>query len=97
MKKQIKVLKLTGYKVKGVSDLSMWGGGNASIEMKPFDVDKPTRANLLNNINDNGFGVQSINGAICDVYKNFEGTLEFLCQFVFGKVSENPLINYNQA
>ena len=82
-------LKFTDYEVKGVSDLTVWGGENACIEMKPFHVKSITKDNLLKNINDNGFGVESINGAICMIYKNFEGTLRYFKTVYVGSISEN--------
>lgn len=80
-------LKMEGYIVRGVSDLTHWGGGNACIEMEKFHVQKINKKVLLENINDNGFGVQSINGAICDIYENYEGREVFLKTTVVGKVS----------
>ena len=82
-------LKFTGYTIKGHADLTLWGGGNASIEMKPFNVKSIKEKTLLSNINDNGFGVQSINGAICDIYKNYEGTLRYFKSIEVGSVSDN--------
>ncbi len=90
-------LKRTGYTVKGISDLTPWGGGNACIEMSPFEVKNIRKITLLNNINDNGFGVEHINGAICNIYKNFEGVLRYYKTITIGKVSkntENYQINY---
>jgi|ERR1035437_1697558 hypothetical protein len=88
-KQKTLVLKMTGYMVKGTSDLTQWGGGNASIQMSPFKVDKIDKKTLLKNINDAGFGVESINGAICDIYEDYEGTLVFLKSVEVGKVSDS--------
>ena len=82
------ILKKTGYIVKGISDLTPWGGGNACIEMEPFAVKTIDTKTLLTNINDGGYGVQNINGAICDIYENYEGTLKFYKTVTVGKVSE---------
>ena len=81
-------LKFTGYTVKGISDLTPWGGGNACIIMDPFDVKKIDSKTLLKNLNDAGFGVEKINGAICHIYKNYEGTLRYLRTVIVGKVSK---------
>lgn len=86
-------LKKSGYIVKGVSDLTMWGGGNGCIVMEPFKLKKITKKNILNNLNDNGFGVQSINGAIVNIYENFNGYEVFLKQMVVGKINQNT-VNY---
>jgi len=86
-------LKLKGYTVKGIADLTLWGGGNGCIEMKPFFIGQKSIVNddklLLENCNDNGFGVQSINGAICDIFENYEGTLNFLETIEVGEISEH--------
>jgi len=89
-------LKLTGYTIKGISDLSLWGGGNACIEMDAFTVDNIDEKTLLNNINDAGFGVEKINGAICAIYENYEDTLKYIKSITVGKVSENTENTYNQ-
>jgi hypothetical protein len=60
-------LKKTGYTVKGTADLTLWGGGNASIEMQSFDVNSIDKKTLLDNINDNGF--LSVTG---DILKDIE-------------------------
>jgi hypothetical protein len=95
MKQDILTLKLTGYTVKGTADLTPWGGGNACIEMAPFNVKRIDKRTLLNNINDNGFGVQAINVAICDIYKNYEGTLQYLKTVEVGKISINTTLIHN--
>ena len=43
------------------------------------------------NFYDKGFRVQSINGAICDVYRNYQGTLKYARTLIIGKVSDNTL------
>ena len=88
-------LNFTDYVIKGISDLTAWGGGNACIEMKPFHV--KSLKEIKDNINDNGFGVESINGAICDVYLNYEGTLKYSKTITIGKVSEHTEECYNQG
>lgn len=89
------ILKKTGYTVKGTADLTLWGGGNASIEMKSFNVKNTSEKTLLKNVNDNGFGVESINGAVCDIYENFEGTLKYLKYVIVGKVTDSTLKCYD--
>lgn len=90
MAKSIK-LNFTNYRVAGVADVTMWGGGRACIEMTPFTVDKLDKTSLLEGINDGGFGVQSINGAVCDVSENFEGHLVFKESIAVGKVSKHTM------
>ena len=48
-------LKKTGYVVKGVADLTLWGDSNACIEMNPFKIKTLSEKVLLKNINDAGF------------------------------------------
>jgi len=89
-------LRKTGYRVKGISDLTLWGGENSSIMMKEFSVKNISKENLKKNLNDNGFGVESINGAICDIYENYEGTLRYLKTKTVGKVSERTEKHYEE-
>jgi hypothetical protein len=70
MKKSI-TLEKTGYVVKGTALLSLWGGGSGTIEMKPIYCNTLTKLETL--LNDNGFGCESIDGAIVDIYENFQG------------------------
>ncbi len=98
MKKKVEdtiVLKFTDYIIKGIADLTPWGGGIACIHMHPFHLSKITKKLLLENLNDSGFGVESINGAICEIYKNYEGTLIYQETMVVGKVSEYTHEMYN--
>jgi len=88
MEKQI-TLSFTDYKIKGVADVTPWGGGNACIEMDSFSAKSLKDEELLSKINDAGFGVESINGAICDIYENYEGTLKFLKTKRVGAISES--------
>ena len=89
-------LKKVGYQIKGVSDLTPWGGGNGCIDMKPFNTKTMRKAEVLANINDAGFGVESINGAICDVYILFEnGYKEYLKTMKVGTVSRYTRKYYN--
>ena len=85
------ILKLTDYVITGTADLTMWDGGNGSIEMEKFHVTK--LKDIKEMLNDNGFGVEKINGAVCNIYRNYEGTLKFSRTIYIGKVSENTLEN----
>ena len=87
-------LKQQGYLIKGVSDLTPWGGGNAAIQMTSFKVS--TLKEIKDGINDGGFGVENINGAVCDVYRLYKGNGEYDSDYsVFartlfiGKISDN--------
>jgi hypothetical protein len=88
-------LSFTDYVIKGIADVTAWGGGNACIEMASFHVKSPK--DIKDNLNDNGFGVASINGAICNVYLNYEGTLKYSKTITIGKVSEHTQEYYNQG
>lgn len=93
MEEKTITLKLVGYEIRGVSDVTPWGGGNACIEMKPFMLDAPDRKDIFESINDNGFGVESINGAIChihEVYADEWGNKmrKFVKTLTVGKVSK---------
>ena len=82
-------LKLTDYVIKGVADLNLWGGGKGSIQMDSFHIDKIK--DIKNNLNDAGFGVESINGGVCDIYRNYEGTLIYSRTIIIGKVTDSTL------
>jgi hypothetical protein len=95
-----KTLKLIGYYITGTADLTLWGGGNASIDMKPIKVDKLPEdlQELKSELNDNGFGVQEINGAIIDIYEYYEHDVKILIEqddmLVIGNVSDETIENY---
>jgi len=90
-------LKFTNYKVSGLADVFIWGGGRACIEMTPFTVTNLNKETLLEKINDGGFGVERINGAICDVSENFEGHLVFKETLTVGNVSEHTFDHYSEG
>jgi len=54
-----------GYMISGIAYVSMWGGGNGQIEMsKEFLPNElMSKDNMLRCVNDNGFGVESIDTA----------------------------------
>jgi len=90
-------LKLSHFEVRGVADVSPWGGGRGSIEMVPFKVASSTDKELLKaGLNDSGFGVESINGGVCDVYAVYsddDGTTakKFVETVIVGNVCEEVL------
>ena len=93
MEKKTITLNLVGYEIRGVSDVTAWGGGNACIEMKPFMTDSLEKRDIYGKINDNGFGVESINGAICHVFEVYADEMgnkmrKFLKTTTVGKVSK---------
>ncbi len=95
VKKSI-TLKLDHYEVHGTADVSPWGGGRGSIQMKPYRVAGTNKELLKAGLNDNGFGVESINGGVCDVYAVYsdaEGTIakKFVETIVVGNVCEEVL------
>jgi len=69
-------LKHVGYKVEGKAKISLWGGGQGSVNMtKEYIHGQITKDALLKCINDGGFGCVCIESAelvISDLYeKNF--------------------------
>jgi hypothetical protein len=89
-------LNLSGYRIKGVADVTPWGGGNACIEMSPVKLRKLDKESLMDHVNDNGFGVQSINGAILDIYEDYEGILRYTETVTIGKVSAHTNDYYSE-
>ena len=82
-----KTLRREGFFVSGVADLNLWGGGKGSIEMRPFTCQHLREAR--EKINDAGFGVENINGAICAVYRLWQGGYkEYAKDVRIGKVAE---------
>lgn len=91
-----KTISQTGFLITGVADLTLWGGDNGCIEMTPFEVDAPTEENILANLNDGGFGTQSINGAICDIWEYYEtGYKERVRTLGVGTISHETQNYYN--
>ena len=88
-------LNFTDYVIKGIADVTPWGGGNACIEMRPFHV--KSLKEIKENLNDNGFGVKNINGAIVDIYHNYEGTLKYSKSLTIGNISEHTREYYYQG
>jgi hypothetical protein len=63
------IVKRTGFRITGVADVTMWGcqsNDRSYIVMKPFIVNHLSE--IKNGLNDNGFGVQSLNGAVCHIH-----------------------------
>lgn len=85
-------LKKQGYYIEGTASLITWGGGKASIPMKSFNVQHLKE--IKDNINDNGFGVQEITGAICEIYESFGVHKEYKRQIVIGKVFDFVFDNH---
>lgn len=85
-------LELTDYVIKGIADITDWYSQGGCIEMKSFNI--KSLKEIKDNLNDNGFGVQSINGAICDVYRNYEGTLKYARTLYIGNISEHTQDNH---
>ena len=63
-------LEHVGYKIEGKVFIILWGGQEASIEMKPFYItaDKLTHTAIKDGINDGGMGCQAITEANLRVY-----------------------------
>lgn len=65
------------YYVNGITCGTDWYGNKGFIPMTGFYTDKIDKETLSENINDSGFGLQSIDGAILSifsVYEDKEGT-----------------------
>jgi len=75
-----KVLKFRSFLIKGYADVMHWGGGRGLVPMNSFRMTDGTDFNevLEKSLNDGGFGVQSINGAIVEIYCDYSGYQELL-------------------
>lgn len=69
-------LKQTGFWVRGMSRILLWGGGAAQVVMNPFHVDSLDE--IPGKVNDGRFGCQAIIGAECEVFEDYEGTRRYL-------------------
>ena len=78
-------LNFTDYRITGVASVISWGGGQACIEMKPFHI-KDINKISVDDLNDNGFGVEKITGAYVYIEKNYEGHYIFDYNMEVGKV-----------
>ena len=69
-----KTLKQIGYTVGGVATCTTWDEMSGTIEMDRcfIPLGKMRKTKLLNSINDGGFGVQSINSAVINIYDQYE-------------------------
>jgi len=72
-----KTVKQIGIVVEGYVQVSLWGGGEGGLDMKPqfLPIEKATKDNILRSVNDGGFGVQSIDAAEIEIYDKYEGGL----------------------
>jgi hypothetical protein len=56
-------LEFTDFQIDGEVSVTLWGGGEGSINMKDIFVTEEDVKNGTLEFNDNGFGVESINQA----------------------------------
>ena len=74
MKKTITVQAI-GFQIVGLTALALWGGGEGVIPMEPVKLAQegfPTQEQIREAINDNGFGVECMEGAIVRVDTLYE-------------------------
>ena len=93
-----KTLKQDGFAFTGTADLNLWGGGNACIEMESWEA--PNEKVKLEDLNDAGFGVESINGAIVEVWevyrdKNNHTIREWIETQEIGEISDDTYRGHN--
>ena len=74
MKKTMTVQAI-GFQIVGLTALALWGGGDGVIPMEPVRLAQesfPTEEQIREAINDNGFGVEFMEGAIVRVDTLYE-------------------------
>lgn len=67
MKKKTLTVQLIGFQIVGMTALALWGGGEGTIPMEPVRLNQesyPTPEQIREAINDNGFGVECMEGAL---------------------------------
>jgi len=82
-------LKRVGYRIEGIAKLHMWMSGVGYIHMDAFELKVPDISldisyddlndKIKENLNDAGFGCESIDGAVGSVYDLYEGG--FTCYY----------------
>ena len=68
-------VKAIGFQIVGMAALALWGGGEGTIPMEPVRLDQenfPTEQQIREAINDHGFGVECIEGAVVRVDALYE-------------------------
>ena len=68
-------VKAIGFQVVGMTALALWGGGEGVIPMEPVRLAQesfPTQEQIREAINDNGFGVECMEGAVVRVDTLYE-------------------------
>lgn len=90
--KKTVTLKLHHFQISGIACVTMWGGGNGTIEMKPFTVASVETDDLIvAGLNDNGFGVSSINSAQVNIFAVYTDDQGATCRkYVDTKTVESP-------
>ena len=64
-----------GFQIVGLTALALWGGGEGVIPMEPVKLAQesfPTEEQIREAINDNGFGVECMEGAVVRVDTLYE-------------------------
>lgn len=86
-------LKRIGYKVEGVAKVNPWIGATGYIKMIPFNLTDISDDTLKKNLNDSGFGVRSIEGAVCMISELFEmGFTKYHSTKNIGNITDKDLI-----
>lgn len=88
-------LTMTGYWIEGTAYVTDCFGRAGTIQMKPFQVRTLARRGIVKNINDSGFGAQTINMAEMTVYKLFGSSTKVYAKMmrIFIKPSEQRLVS----
>lgn len=63
-------VKLQDYRIEGLVLIQLWGGGQATISMRPEHI-KEEPLTWFDVLNDNGFGCEKILGGIISIYANY--------------------------
>ena len=90
-------LNFSHFICKGTAQITLWGGDQGTITMDSFRISEGyTDADLKACLNDGGFGGESIDGAVLDiyaVYSNYESqTTRWYETRVIGRVNEELLM-----
>ena len=85
------VVKFKDYEVTGYALILTWGGTLGFIEMKKFHAN--SYSDIINGLNDNGFGCQRMIACFASVYACYEyGAKKFADDIYFNMIDNSKAV-----
>lgn len=90
-------LNFSHFICNGTAQINLWGGGQGTVQMDSFRISEGyTDDDLRDCLNDGGFGCESIDGAVIDIYAVYNNDeCQTKCWHetkIIGKVNEELLM-----